>query len=68
MSSQTPGLVSDADGGLGIALQHTRPDDPAQAANWLPLPEGPFWLILRTYVPEAPLLERAYVPPAVTRL
>lgn len=68
VSSQTQGLIRGADGALRIALQHRRPEDPAEAANWLPLPEGPFWLILRTYVPEAPLLERAYTPPPVVRL
>ncbi|MCB1394438.1 MAG: DUF1254 domain-containing protein [Rhodobacter sp.] len=68
VSSQTPGLIKDADGTLRIALQHARPEDPVEAANWLPLPDGAFWLILRTYVPEAPLLERAYTPPPVVRL
>ncbi|MGY6536531.1 MAG: DUF1254 domain-containing protein [Pararhodobacter sp.] len=68
VSSQTAGLVSGPDGELRIALAHRRPEDPAEAANWLPLPEGPFWLILRTYVPESALLDRAYAPPPVIRL
>lgn len=67
ISSETLGLRRAEDGTLRLILQQARPDDPVEAANWLPVPEGPFWLILRTYVPEAPILEKTYTPPPVRR-
>lgn len=63
INDRTPGLVQNKDGGLTIKIQH---DSPTNKANWLPAPEGAFQLILRTYVPQKPLLEKTYhIPPVV---
>ena len=35
--------------------------------NWLPAPEGQFALIVRAYVPEAPILDDSYRFPDVVR-
>ncbi len=65
IGDRTPGLVRDADGGLTIALQHERPTD--AEVNWLPAPEGAFWLILRAYQPGPSLLDGSWpLPPAET--
>jgi hypothetical protein len=50
-SPMLPELTMDADGGLTLYLQHDEP--PAdQQANWLPLPDGPFYGVLRMYWPQ----------------
>ena len=67
ISSETVGLSQAVDGALTIAVQADAPAGDA-AANWLPAPQGPFWLILRTYVPHAALLQGLYTPPDVVRV
>lgn len=67
ISSETAVLRHASDGSLTIAVQANAPEGEA-VANWLPAPQGPFWLILRTYVPHAPLLEGRYTPPDVVRV
>jgi hypothetical protein len=67
ISSETIGLRHATDGSLTIPVQVDAPVGDA-AANWLPAPHGPFWLVLRTYVPHAPLLQGKYTPPDVVRI
>ena len=67
VSSETVGLRYGSDGSLTIYLQADKPQGEA-AANWLPVPQGPFWLILRTYLPHAALLNGQYTPPDVVRV
>jgi hypothetical protein len=57
IGDRTPGLVHGQDGSLTLFLQHERPADPAQEANWLPAPAGPFTVVLRVYGPEPPVLD-----------
>ncbi len=60
-------LVFDADGSLTLHLSHEKPADKNSEANWLPAPEGQFALIVRTYVPTAPLLDGSYKLPNVEK-
>jgi len=62
IGDRTPGLQYDADGGLRIRIQH---DAPESTANWLPAPQGSFYLILRFYHPQAAFLEGRYAIPPV---
>ena len=48
IGDRTRGLKPDADGGITIGFSHEPPRD---TANWLPTPDGPFYLILRLYHP-----------------
>ena len=58
------GLAYGPDGTLDIQIQHAAP---AQGeANWLPVPDGPFRLVLRTYQPKAAILDRSYKLPPLT--
>ncbi|KJK58317.1 DUF1254 domain-containing protein [Saccharothrix sp. ST-888] len=57
IGSHTPGLVYGKDGSLTLFLRRERPTDPAEAANWLPAPGGPFTIVLRVYGPEPPVLD-----------
>jgi hypothetical protein len=66
IGDDTPGLVTAPDGSITLRLQHT---DPGQAANanWLPTPEGPFYLVLRLYQPASAILQGTYQLPEVNR-
>lgn len=61
----TPGLRFDADGSLSIRLSHTRPAQ--DASNWLPSPRDGFLIVLRAYLPQQPILDGTWFPPAVRR-
>jgi hypothetical protein len=64
ITDRSEGLVTKADGSLEIAVQHEAPQE--ADVNWLPAPEGPFKLILRTYQPKPELFDGRYkVPPLV---
>jgi hypothetical protein len=63
LSGDTPGLVTNPDGSIDLYLQHDAP--PGHEANWLPVPEGPFNLIMRLYLPQAPIRNGTYDYPPV---
>ncbi len=64
IGDRTPWLRTDPDGGMTLVLQHERPDDEG-VLNWLPAPEGEFCLVFRTDGPVRPVMDHAWVPPAV---
>lgn len=68
VNGTTPGLVRGDDGSLTIVVQRDEPADAADRANWLPAPEGPFYLVLRIYWPEPAALDGAWAPPPVVRV
>jgi hypothetical protein len=63
IGDRTPGLVYGADGSLEIVLAHEDPGDPS--TNWLPVPEGPFVLMLRLYLPTDEVLDGTYTYPDI---
>jgi hypothetical protein len=63
ISDRTPGLVYGADGSLTLVLSHVPPADGTPAANWLPVPQGPFALILRAYRPQPEARDGRWMPP-----
>lgn len=65
---RTPTLKRGADGSIDIYLQKNKPESEAAAANWLPSGDGPFWMILRMYVPNEKALNGGYMPPPVERI
>ena len=67
INSTTEGLVRGKDGSLDIYIQHDEPKDPSQRANWLPAPEGDFYLAFRLYHPEPAALDGSWLPPPVVR-
>ena len=64
VASYTPGLVTAKDGSLTILMSTTLPKDFPEA-NWLPVPSGPFNIMLRDYGPEGSVLDGTYIPPPV---
>jgi hypothetical protein len=68
ISSTTEDLLLDHEGGLTITMQRGEPTDPAERANWLPTPEGRFYLALRMYWPKSDALDGTWDPPPVIRV
>ena len=67
VGDRTAGLRYGADGSLKVYLQHEPPAG-AEAANWLPAPEGPFELSLRLYEPQQAALDGSWSPPTISRV
>ncbi|MEL7696459.1 MULTISPECIES: DUF1214 domain-containing protein [Pantoea] len=65
IGSDTQGLVKDKDGSLNITLSHTQPED--KNANWLPAPEGNFYLLFRLYQPKDSVMDGSWKLPEVVR-
>lgn len=59
-------LVRSADGSLRLLIGREAPESADDRANWLPAPPGPFYLILRMYVPQAQA--RTWTIPALESL
>ena len=57
IGSSTPGLKTATDGSITISFQAKSPGKDKES-NWLPAPEGPFWLVLRTYGPGKSILDK----------
>jgi hypothetical protein len=60
----TPGLKKNADGSITIYIAPHKPVG-APAANWLPVPNGPFSLLLRVYGPQGNT-SGTYSPPPIS--
>lgn len=65
IGDRTPGLARGADGRVEILLQ-AKPPQGAAARNWLPVPDGPFYLALRAQGPEPAMKDGTWTPPGVT--
>jgi hypothetical protein len=63
VASHTPDLIYRPDGSLSITVTNVQPTDPT--TNWLPAPTDDFFLTLRTYIPQAPILNQTWQPPAL---
>ena len=60
-------LVTDADGGLTIYIQHDSPGSNKEA-NWLPAPASGFNMIMRLYWPEATILNSSWPMPSLQKI
>ncbi|WP_322058144.1 DUF1254 domain-containing protein [Paraburkholderia sp. J63] len=63
-SPMLPALKRDADGGITIYVQHESPGGERES-NWLPAPDGPFFLALRLYWPKEAALDGQWKAPPV---
>ncbi|MFC9918548.1 DUF1214 domain-containing protein [Agromyces binzhouensis] len=66
VASYTEGLETNPDGSISIYLAVTQPDGVPQA-NWLPVRDGAFNVMLRVYgvVPKSDIAKDKYLPPAI---
>ena len=58
------GMTHDADGGLTIFVQKDSPGVDKES-NWLPAPDGQFFLVLRTYLPADDIVNQWWQPPKI---
>jgi hypothetical protein len=65
-SAMLPQLRKNADGSLTIHVQK-EPPAKERAANWLPAPDGPFYLVMRLYWPRKEALDGIWKPAPVVR-
>ncbi|MDD3250333.1 MAG: DUF1214 domain-containing protein [Smithellaceae bacterium] len=68
IGDRTPSLMRAADGSIEILLQKDRPEGSAYTnsnGNWLPAGDGPFWLIMRMFIPKERALTGGYRPPVI---
>jgi hypothetical protein len=63
-SPMLPRLRRDEDGGLTVLLQRDSPGEIAES-NWLPAPDGPFFVVLRLYLPGPDVLDGAWTSPPI---
>ncbi len=68
INSTTQGLVRAGDGSLTIHIQHDEPTTSEGRANWLPAPDGPFYIAMRLYLPEPAALDGSWQPPSIERV
>ena len=56
--------------GNGSLVLHIAKDSPGKEleSNWLPAPNGPFYMVLRLYGPEAEALEGKWIAPVVEKV
>jgi hypothetical protein len=66
IASYTPGLRFNGDGSLTLYLAVALPAGVTEA-NWLPIPSGPFNIMLRVYGPEGDVAAGTYIPPAIRK-
>lgn len=67
VNDRTPGLVRGKDGAVTIRFQ-TREPSKELRVNWLPVPEGRFYVAIRAQGPEPELIEGRWRPPAIRRV
>jgi hypothetical protein len=70
IGDRTPDLAYGRDGSLELVLSVTEPAAPAGGGpvNWLPVPDGPFVLMLRLYLPGPRVRDGDYAYPPVERI
>jgi len=68
VASYTPGLEESPDGSISIYISQTQPDGVPEA-NWLPVSDRAFNLMLRVYgvVPNSDVANNTYAPPPVEK-
>lgn len=66
-SAMLDGLERDPDGGVTLYIQSESPGGSAEA-NWLPVPRGPFYAIMRLYWPKPDAFNGRWAQPALRRL
>ncbi|WNJ19448.1 DUF1254 domain-containing protein [Pontibacter sp. G13] len=65
--SSRDALEPSKDGRIRILLQHATPP-PALLQNWLPIPEGSFFITMRLYGPDRPALDGRWQPAPIAKV
>ena len=64
LNSASHVLELNADGSLVVFVQQEMPE-PEKRNNWLPVPSGPFFILLQLYQPGEEVLSGEWVPPEI---
>lgn len=64
-SPMLPQLKTDPDGTLTLYIQHESPGA-ALESNWLPAPSGPFYVVMRIYMPRPEVRSGAWREPPMS--
>lgn len=64
LGDRTPGLIRQADGSVVVRLQHAAVKG-RTSANWLPVPAGPFYVVIRAQGPGPEIASGAWRPQAI---
>ena len=67
LGSSTPGLKTADDGSITLYFS-AKSSGKDKESNRLPAPQGPFWLVLRTYGPGESILDKTYKLPAIRQV
>ena len=67
IGDRTTGLKHGDDGSLTINLQYASPGADKES-NWLPVPNEPFYVVMRIYGPSESVLGGTWTPPPVERV
>jgi hypothetical protein len=65
INDRTQGIKYNDDGSLDICLQNRKPSDPQRQTNWFPIPDGPFVVVMRIYLPQQSVFDGQYQPPPI---
>jgi hypothetical protein len=63
VGDHVPDFRKAADGSFMVRVSTSPPKDPAE--NWLPVGDGPYYLIMRLYEPAPEVLDGRYAPPPI---
>ena len=67
LGDRSKDVKRDSEGGLTIYIQHGSPGEEKES-NWLPAPDGPFYLILRMYQPHQEVIDATWAAPPVEKV
>ena len=65
-SAMESGFVQEPDGSVVLYLQSEAPPE-ALMPNWLPAPDGPFYAVMRLYLPTDEVLQGDWTPPFISK-
>lgn len=65
IGDRTERLKYNDDGSLDIYIGPSVMEE-GEISNWLPTPDGPFYMFLRVYMPDQEVVEQRWAPPAVS--
>ena len=66
IGDRTNGLLYNKDGTLTLYFSHIEPKE--GKSNWLPAPEGDFYLLMRLYGPSNKVLDNQWTPPSIKKM
>ena len=66
IGDRTKGLTYNNDGSLTLYFSNKEPKE--GKSNWLPSPEGDFYMLMRLYGPSKKVLDNQWTPPAIHKL